>query len=469
MWRSAFLIFIALTTSISGMLFWQWKAYSKQNIPDENFEKVKQEIVIKTEEDHLLVTQKIIGLTANKEYTMTVPDSLFDWTCKKADGKVCESNDENPHTFLPDNNEMVFQFLVQMPNKNSAFLMNEWTTLVHDVNVTRTSIEIVDSDKRDGSWVVGAPLKGYKKMDLIDFYLFSNIGEAPSLYWQPNKLQYTEAETGIDLYVEQSGQKSGFEFKEMKDLLGFPYVAVILSDQYKGINGKGLLISSPNITDAELKRKLVHYYFEKKYNMNNHWLLDIFTSYMIEQPPSTEKGKLIVKELNTHLSEEEMQTLFELALNSNEAITTQKMDHFIEQIKEVNTRFFLLNNDDSKPFFPLYFYDDRKVVIANKEVKEIEVIIDNGKMLYPFIDTMKSLGFELKILPDQETILLMKENNSYRFYLNSNIFIYNEEDYGLLESPLLNMNGNIYMSKQWIQTLFNVSFEENEEEIKLSL
>jgi len=470
MWRTAFVIFITLITTISGMMLWQWKAYSKQNISiEENGEKVVQEIMVKTDNDHLLITQKIVGLTPGREYTTILPDSLQDWSCVKEDGEDCESVDENPHTYLPEDNEIQFQYIITVPNDNSAFQIDDWTTILPEVSIKRTELEISDRIRREGSWVAGLQLQGFREMDLIDYYLFSGDGDAPSLYWQPQSLNHFDAGMDVDYYFEKPRMENAMQFKEIKSLEDFPFVAVVLSEQYRERSGKGIVFSPAKSTDAELKRQLINYYFEEKYNFAEKWLLDVFTSYTVKQPAVTEKGKAVLAELNNKLSEEEIKEFFSLVNHGNESMSAQKLDNFLKKIKGNSTRFFSLNKEDSKSFIPLYFYDDRKIMIGNGEVKGIEVVIDKGKMLYPFIETMKALGFELKVLPDQETILLMKENNSYRFYLNSNIFIYNEEDYGLLESPLTNFNGNIYMNKQWIEALFKVKFEEDEEKIKLSL
>ncbi len=469
MWRTALLIFIALTTSISGMLFWQWTAYSKQNIPNENVEKVVQEILIKTDKDKLHITQKLIGLTPEKEYLTNVSDNLTDWTCLKEDSEPCDSADENPHTFLSNDDEIQFQYSVLVTEDNNAFLINNWTTLLPEVSVVKTTIEIVDSTKREGTWVAGAPLKGFMEMDLIDFYLFSSLGGTPSLYWQPVPLRNFQTAEGIDYYFSADQKENSYELNEISSLQEFPYAAVILSDEYNGKDGNGLVFSSTNVTDGELEKELTEYYIEQRNGFEEKWLIDIFTAYITKQPVTTNRGKAVLEELNAKLSEEEMERFYNHVLATNEYLTTEDLDRLLKKIKGANTRFFTINKDESKPFTPLYFYDTRKVIIANNEDNDIEVIIDKGKKLFPFVDTMTALGFELKLLPDQETILLMKDSNSYRFYLNSNIFIYNEEDYGLLESPLTNISGDLYMNKEWIKTIFKVTFDEGEEEIKLSL
>lgn len=465
--RTAILIFIVLITTSSSMLFWQWTAYSKQNnMIDDNFEKVTQELIVKMETEKLHITQKIIGLTADKEYRVTIPENLFDWSCVKEDGKACESADENPRTFLADKEEMIFQYTIPIP-KAGEFWLNEWTAHLSDVTVAKTDIEIIAPAKRDGSWVAGAPLKGFKEMDLIDFYFFSGVGDAPSLYWQPGILNNKKNKNGIDFYYTQNSIDS-FQLKEITSLNGFPYVAVVFSDQNVEYSGRGIIVTSSRTKEDELKRKLINYYFEKRYDIEEKWLIDVLTSYTAKIPAVTAKGKAVLKEMNNKLSDKERETFFNHVKTATGSLTTQILDGYLNEIKGVHTRFFTLNKAESSPFVPLYFYDKRKVIIAEKEQKGLEVIVNEGKMLYPFIDTMEALGFEVNTLPDQETILLLKESNSYRFYLNSPLFIYNEEDYGLLESPLTNINGNIYISKQWIQTLFKVSIEEGEMEIKLS-
>ncbi|MBU8877697.1 hypothetical protein BGM26_01675 [Bacillus sp. FJAT-29790] len=470
MWRAFILVFMILTTSIGGMLFWQWKAYSKQYIPiNENDEKIVQEITVQTSKEELQITQKLTGLTTGKEYRMTIPESLLRWSCIKAKGEGCETKDE--HAFLSENNEIMFEYNISVSNEKKSFLLNDWTTVLPEVEIKSTSIEIIDSVRRKGTWVTGMPLKGHKEMDLIDYYYFTGIGDTPSIYWQLSPLEIKQSHNGIVYYTNQLGSSADYSFNEIKELTNFPSVSVVLSDENAEITGKRIILTH-GIDEEMLKRKLINYFYEEKFKgipSNEQWILDVFTSATANLPAKTEKGKAILLEMNKKLSEEEL-TLFFKQLNSGpQKLTTQTLDNFMGKLKGYNTRFFTLNKDKSAPFVPLYFSDPRKVTIMGKEKKDIKVMIEEGNMLYPFIDTMRELGFEVKSLADQEMILLTKGSNSYRFYLNRNIFIYNEEDYGLLESPLTNLNGKIYMNKQWIQTIFNISINEGTQEIRLSL
>ncbi|WP_102271570.1 stalk domain-containing protein [Cytobacillus massiliigabonensis] len=472
MWRTASLLFVALITAIGAMLSMQWKAYSKQESQIDPAETVTQELTVQSSEKDLLISQRISGLTKEKEYKVIIPNELFQWTCVKDNGDLCDSKDENPQTFLPDQNSLVFQYTIPIQKEDASFFLNEWTTKISEVKVRTTDIEIIDTFRRKGTWIAGAPLMGLKEMDLIDYYLFTGMGDAPSLFWQPKALYKSQDSHQIAFYKDKLGKNNEFQFEDLKNLTGFPYLSVVFTNQSGEKTGRGLMITSPIIKKEDLKRKLVGQYYETKLKgipNKEKWLLDVLTSYTAKLEPETEKGKFILKELNMKLSKEEMKHLFNQVNNESAEITAAKLDGFIYEMKGHHTRFFTLNNSKSVPFIPFYYYDPRSIIINEKEKSDVEAIIKGNLILYPFIDTLKGLGFEVTMLPDHETILVFKDNNSYRFYLNRNIFIYNEEDYGLLENPLTNLNGEYYISKQWLQQLFKVSIDEGAEDIRISI
>lgn len=472
MWRTASLLFVALTTAIGGMLSMQWKAYSKQESQIDHNETVTQELTVQSSEKDLRISQRITGLTKEKEYKVIIPNELFHWTCIKDNGDVCESKDENPQTFLPDQNTLIFQYTIPIQKEDASFFLSEWTARISQVTVRTTDLEIIDTYRKKGTWIAGAPLKGLKEMDLIDYYLFKGVGDAPSLYWEPTSLHKIQR-NNITYYSEQSVQKNRFQFDEMANLKGFPNLSVVLTDQSVESSGNGLIITSPAIKDEDLKWKLVYDYYETKFKGNSEedkWLLDVFTSYTVKRESGFEKSRAILEELNKMLSDEELTYLFNRVNNETAEITAEKLDDFIYDLKGRNTRFFTKNKNESVEFVPFYYYDPRSLIINEKEQEDdIEAIYKENKILYPFIDTIKGLGFEVTMLPDHEAILVIKDKNSYRFYLNRNIFIYNEEDYGLLENPLTNLNGKYYISKQWLQQLFKVSIDEGEEAITISM
>lgn len=471
MWKTVVLISIVLTTVIGCMLFWQWKAYSKQNdSTNETAEKVELEITVKSSENELYVTQKITGITANKEYKIKKPDSLYRFSCLNINNNQCKLSEESSLTIVPEQNELTFEYSIPISKKNKAYFLDDWTAIIPEVTVTRSTIIVVDSKKQDGTWVAGAMMKGFKEMDLIDYYYFEAAGSAPALYWQSEYLERAEDSNEFIQFYSRDKFKNNFYPSELKALKFYPFVTVIFTDLHHEQLSKGILITNPNIKPELLKRKLIQYYYEGKLKLpaEQNWILDVLTSYSANLPAVSAKGKEVLQELKSKLTEEELTAWIGFINSSSDSLTIKQLDSYISGLRGLSTRFFTLNSEKLQSLVPLYFYDSRKVKINGDYINGIEVLYEEGKSLFPFVETMKALDFKAEILADKETILLVKGTNTYRFFLNRNIFIYNEDDYGLLERPLSTVNGRIYISKQWIENLFKVSIEEEEKEIILS-
>ncbi|MEH7391663.1 hypothetical protein, partial [Bacillus sp. JJ1474] len=439
MWKTFVLISIVLTTVIGGMLFWQWKAYSKQNeFTNETFERAVQEITVKSNANELSITQKITGLTAGNEYKVEKPESLFRWSCININNKPCESKEDQALILIPEQNQLVFEYIIPITKDSKAFLLEDWTTSLSEVAVTRSSIIIVDSVKKGGTWAAGAMLKGFKEMDLIDYYYFEGIGSAPAVYWQSEPLLATESKNGLVTYFSNQ-EINNTIIKEIQSLKDFPYISVIFTNQINEQSSKGLLISKPDIKEDAFKRKIFNYFYEKKLkNLPNeeNWVIDVLTSYSANLQAGTAKGNQVLLEMKNKLTEEEIGDFFTAINSSSKPLTLQNLDNFVSEIRGLSTRFFTLNEGKVDSLVPLYFYDSRKVVVNGTANEGLEVIFEEGNSMFPFINTMIALDYEAEVLTDKETILLKKGSNTYRFFLNRNIFIYNEEDYGLLERPL---------------------------------
>ncbi|MDZ5470674.1 hypothetical protein SM124_02810 [Bacillus sp. 31A1R] len=473
MWKTSFTIFFILTTAISAMLFWQWNVYSKQDESSNNrvLERAHQTITIESKKESLNVTQTITWLTNGKEYSVVIPESVSKWSCLKKDDEECESKDENPFTFRVDNGQFTFKLKVPINEGEKSFLLNEWEVNIPDVKMTKTSIEIVDYSRREGTWVTGLPLKGMNELDLIDHYVFEGSSSATSLYWQSRPLFLIHNQQDLSYYSKNKAQEIN-SFKSLKTLKGIPSLSIVMTDQYSETNGNGLIISKPSIKEKTLERKIIRAYFNTKFErlpIEESWLVDVFTSIVIKQESKSVKGNKVINELKNKLDKDTFNKFIQQVINEEQPINPESLDQLLEDLYGKGTHFFKLNKNESTKFIPLYFYENRKVVINEKEHKDIELIYKEEQKLFPFIETMTALGFEVKVLSDKETLLLSKGNNSYRFFLNQNIFIYNEEDYGLLENPLINLHGQIYIDFRWLHTLFKISMDETEESIVLTL
>lgn len=473
MWKLSFSLFIILTSSIGSMLFWQWNAYSEQNdIPNKDLvEKGQQVLTVEAKVNHLQVTQYIKGLTSGKEYRITVPESISEWSCIQTDGNNCDSKDENPSSFIAEDGGITIALDIPINQKQSSFLINDWMVQLPDVEITDTSIKIIDTVRREGTWITGLPLKGHSELELIDYYVFAGKEDTTSLFWHSTPLFVNNDQESVVYYLKEEKKGAVPSFESLQKISQFPNLTVIFTDQYSETNGKHLMIVPSNIQLEVLERKMIYQYFLTKathVQLEERWIYDVLTSLWIEKESYVPKGNKLIADLKKNLTNEEL-TQFLMQVIDEPNLTFQRLDDLLGNLKGKGTHFFTLNKNETTSLVPMYFVDPRKIIIKEQVQKGIEVVYYEENKLFPFMDTMKLLGYDVKALSDQETLLLNKGNNDYRFYMNENIFIYNDEDYGLLENPLIVLNGKVYMESEWIKNLFKVSIEETEDQIKLSL
>lgn len=474
MWKISFTLLLLLNSFIGGLLFWQWDAYSEYHASTKEIEKerVTQKVSVTSKGNQLQITQLFEGLNSDKEYIISPPDKVQEWSCVKADGAPCESKDDNQSSYLPDGNTFTIQYQYDLKEGHSPFLLNHWLASLSDINITYTSLEIVDTSRRAGSWIAGLPLKGHNKFELIDYYYFEGVGGKSSLYWQPTPLERVRGERGMEYYSSGAIDKDSLTFNSLERIPKFLGTSIVLTDAFPETNGYGIMITQPTISNATIERKLIYNYIAEKADdlpLEERWIVDVLTSLITGQDSNVPKGQEFIKELRKNLTEEEIGEFTNLVIKET-SLTVQKLDDLLGNVAKKSTHFFSLNKNEETKLIPLYYFDSRKVIVADKLYKDLEILImNNNARFYPFIETMTSLGFDVKALADNETILLSNENNSYRFYVDQNIFIYNEENYGLLENPLSIMNGQIYMESSWLKTIFKIDLYETKEEIRISL
>lgn len=471
MWKTAFTLFILFASLISGMLFWQWQAYSEANQTVEKpIEEVETVVTIKTMGKDLSVTQTFTGLQDGKEYQISIPERALDWECIKENGEFCESFDDNPITFLAEKGMLQISYFIPLENENHPFLLEQFIAQLTEYETLRTEIVIIDQERRDGTWIAGLPLRGTSEQEFIDYFVFEGNFSSPSLYWQPEKLLTGNGPYGVNYYFS-SPMEAYPELPSLEKLINFSGMSVIMTEAYHEKNGHGLLIVQPNITQDMLERKIVYNYFYHRDNellSEELWLLDVLTALITESDSHFDKGNLMIETLKGEMAEEPLQVFLHHVM-VEKSLSPQKMDKHLSTVLGKKTEFFSLNSKETNPFVPLYFVDDRKLMINDMVQENIRIIVTDFKNYFPFVETLTALGFEVKVLEDEETILINKEGNHYRFFIGQNIFIYNQEDYGLLANPLTIFNGEIYMESGWLKSIFNIMINETEEEISLSL
>jgi hypothetical protein len=469
MWKGLFLSFLVLGTVIGAMRFWQWNAYSKQSEPSEVKETAQQELTIETKQDQLFVTQTIKGLSQGKEYRTAKAEKQFRWECLGLEGKGCSSSDEDPSTFMTDDGSLTFEYIIPVEASPASFLLTDWTTMIPDVEIDDTLTVIVDSSsRRSGTWAAGGRPEGYKQGELIDYYVFEHDGDAPAVFWQAEKLNTLKAADTVMFLSAEKENGLVADTEKAEKIADLPFITLIQTSSYRESSGRGLMIINPGADQNELMVKVLYNALKEKFSgtpADETWLLEIAASAALSQEPGSGKAESILAGLKEILGEEGMENFFSFIKNSD-SLNAAKLDRFLESELGKETSYFSLNKDETAPYIPFYFADERKIDVNGTE-SGLRAIGLEGKTYFPFIKTAGQLGFKAEKVSGKEILLQGAGNNSYRFYLDKNIFIYNEEDYGLLENPLVTVGSELYMDRHWLEALFKIKVAEEENRISI--
>ncbi len=474
MQKKAFLVSFILLIIIGCLLLWQWILFSNKEAGNgiHNSESVSQKIDISVKSGQLTVKQKIAGLSKGKEYEIRIPPVAEQFSGLPAASKMTVNPDGSKSgTFRAESETLAVNYEIPFV-KNRPSLWGDWLCEIKNATVTGTTIEVIDLQKGKGTWVAGIPLTTVQELEHFDHYFYRGRAEKPALYWHPVLLKkVTVAEDKLTVYYEGDRQPEAGRFSKLESLTDFPYVSLILTDHLAETEAAGIMIfrESGGKSDEWLW-KLTHRYFLaklKERSGDREWAADVLTSLFTGIKGEGKFAEEAIQELENNFSEKELHKFINKAAAEKEHLSAEKLDRYLSEIKGKKTDFFALNRGTSSQVTPLYFYEARDIYVNEKLQKEIKVVYKDGERFYSVKETFAALSYDVEIVGDGKTLLLSKDTRNYRFYAGENIFILNEEHYGLLEQPLLMIGERMFIKEKWLKKIFDCLI--NEEESKLEI
>lgn len=468
--KASVLIITVLIAILSGTVGWHWTAFTKKTADEESEseEKITMAVTVKVDQAGMNIKQVFSNINDNKKYEAIIPTQAAGVNCLYEDGTPCLDELQSP-SIKVKGTKLQFEYIIKS-DPGVALLMNDWLVMMKDINITETRVEIVDQLRRKGTWVAGLPLKGYKQMEAVNYYVFEGMSKNPSLYWQERSLAKLTGQRGIDYYTF-SKNLAVYQFDSLENFAMNQHLSVIMQDGNHVVRGNGILLAGNKLTDKEFEQQLAISFLSSKFDplsKIDSWILESLASLVTNQQPENTKSQAIVSELKNTLTAEELNGFINSFSSGSSTIDHLSLDEYMSSIKGMKTSFFSLNIQEGSGVFPLLFMDTRSVVVNGTEREEIGVVVKGDKKLFPLTLTMDALGFKTELGADMKSLEILSASSSYSFNLENKTFIHNGQSFGLLENPFQNILGNFYLDKHWLNAIFKVSVNENEENIILS-
>ncbi|WP_108669807.1 stalk domain-containing protein [Peribacillus acanthi] len=460
---------LLITITIAGMLFWQWNIFSGSNGIDTKAEKKSvayNQIEIKHSAKVLSVYHKISGL---QEGTYLVDNpKLIKFTCTYDEKTECKWDNKKHLTLTGNQKQVIFKYELAVPSANQSKLYHREFLGLKGIPFENTRVEIISTVSDPGNWISSAPLIGKTKKDYIQYSVFEQSSNIFPLYYTPAEIVLQKMDR-LSLYHEKGVQPHLKKiYDSLSKLPNFKDLTIIVTKTHPELISQNLVISSDVSQPEILFRKLFTLELQTQLNFDNNdekWISVVIGNLKYNQNFGGEKSKKMSEVIQSGLEENEIKQFMNYIENSN-FLSAKILDQFLTKAKGRETHFFESNRIEKAGFRPLLFHDKRKLQVNGNPIKERMISLDNQN-LYPLQQILNNLGYEFHMI-DQNQILVSKEGVLIRFYLNKNVFIINGDDYGVKTNPLKKLNGEIYISEDWLQDIFNVNIFNRETVIEIT-
>lgn len=466
------LIISVLFIVLSATVVWQWVLYSNKTgqVTSKPVENIIQSVIVKVDQKGLAIKQVFNNLQNGGSYGAITPEQATGLVCTTSDGAPCQYDLET-NSIKAEGDSLQFEYFIKFDPAAVEFILNDWLVLLSELGTTMTRIEIVDRIHPKGTWVAGLPVKGYRQMEVVDYYVFEGKGENPSIYWENKGLNKFSGQRGIHYYSSSKEHSGIYQFNSLKTFAENDHISVVFNNDNRIVHGNGLLLAPSSLSKNELKKQLAISLLSRRFQglkPDERGVLDALASLVTNEPAMTSKNEAIVSELQTKVTTAELSDFILLLGEGGNDIDHSVLDEHLASIKGMHTNFFTLNKQDETGPYRLLFNDGRRLIANGKEVNDWDVVIEGDKELFPLKETLSLFGFDINSDPNLNWIKVKSSRSLYSFNLKNKTFVTNEQTFGLLESPFKKINGKVFIEKQWLEAIFKLSIEESEEEIVLS-
>ncbi|WP_174733813.1 stalk domain-containing protein [Mesobacillus harenae] len=462
--KMLFFIFPVLLSIFGLILIYQWQGFTQQSEGSSSFpDQAEQAITINAYSNKLKITQEIQGLSKMKEYKLLVPKSLSDFTCNTGEANPCKVNGLNPDTFLTDTGTFNLTYTILINKDSNSLFLPQWSVSFPGLSDSKTTLEMIDYDKGNGTWAAGIPVKGFKEEELINYYVFEGNNEDPALYWQSAPIINISVKQGISIFAPKLYEEKAASYDPTT--VAGKWTIVFTESGFETVGG-GMIVTGVNTKTEELNNKLVQTFISGRFTgQEDERLLwqDVMESLILDKESDSKKGQKMVEEIQRAITPSQFEELKKLILQETEKLTFRKADEILSAVLGKETRFLNMNSQQQE-FVPLFFIDQRDIVI-NGNKADIEIIIYKDKLLFPLKTVLQNIGYKVTEFPEEREISIGSKGKEYLFYLDKNIFHLNNEKFGFFKSPFIEVNGLVYMETHALNSIFHLFITTEEKEI----
>ncbi|MHA6258597.1 hypothetical protein ACXYMX_01670 [Sporosarcina sp. CAU 1771] len=454
---------------INGLLLYMHYSESGSAAPNSGIPLTySQEIEVMNRQDGLYIRHHFTGLS-NGRYELIWPESSVDKACYELDSEACSRIDDQLRAFMDSDTTrqtITYRIPKEAPLDEATLFKNIFTEL-HGANVKSTIFHITDETGAGGMWVNGMKNVGHKKLDLIEYFLFTGTGKVTDLYWQKEVHQLTFKGNRLSLF---GGAFEKNELEKIDELLKVNEVShstLVIGNANSPVGSDRFIVAETTELERMTDTFLINSMYSRfELSKEQPIVAEIIASILSGKGTGSDKSRSMYEELSTSLSTEKVSTFAkELREMNGKVLNATILDELIEQITGYGSSYFTRNGQDTLGNYPFMLEDTRKVLVKGIEKPNIRVIIKDGRMLYPAKEVLSSSGYEMN--SNEQSLYIGNVDRVFRFPLKELFYVFNERKFSVVVPPFEIIENEYYFEESWLARLFLFDVVKKEDTIDL--
>ncbi|KGR73787.1 hypothetical protein [Ureibacillus sinduriensis] len=452
---------------ICGTLFLQYQVFSDKLDTEEGDFTYTQEIEITYRSGSLDIRQHIHNLT-DQSIDLSWPNLAISTDCFLETETSCERLSEDKTKLKASTNRNVsLSYIIPLEGglQSNRLLKDIFVTLKNG-DAGYSTVHISTDSEVKGQWITGLPLIGNQSLSMVNYSMFGGTGDISEIYWQSGVMGIHEVTDHLSIYSHKRPDEN--LLKKLKNLttLSEDHIVVVQGKNNPVQQGNRIFFTD-ELSIASMKDKVILSQVKASYGLEGapQWLSEVIASFLTGSPVGSNKSIEMVKTLNSELSDtQKLNWVEKLNDLKRTDVTSEKLDDLLTEIFGQPTEYFAMNEKTDR-IHPFLFNDGRKVYVESELRENVKVILEDGQVLYPLEPLLKSLGYQTNL--GENGYYVQNETQKFRFPQGYGFYVYNNQRYNTISEPLTLIADTLYMEETWLQKLFSVDIQKNEDSITI--
>lgn len=466
--KFAMSFFSVLALIITGIIFFQYHAYSSDLETGNGEFLYSQEIEIFYRENSLDIRQHFKNLP-NQKVKIKWPENAINLSCFMETEKSCDRlSDEASYFAKGEIKSQSVSYIIPIEGglKDKILIQNVLATLLNG-EATYSIVHISTDSNIAGQWITGLPLIGQQQLALVNYTMFSGNGTIRDIYWQSANLKVQEQSSVLSIYAPGAISKDFLKSLENLQFLNDQHIAIIQEKNPMKEHDDRLLFL-PTLTAQAVEQEVVLSQIKSQYKFDNssEWLPEVVASYLVKDTIGSEKTKEIVATLKEYMTTDQ-ESAWQEAMNKlgEEPISPASMDDLLSAVLGAKTSYFKLNTEQKNGTYPLYFEDERDIYVNDTLKKDVQFISYEGQSLYTADTLLPYLGYSAT--EGENGYYVKSDNRTFRFPKETGFYVFNQRRYATISEPIIKIADHYYVEEAWLQRLFLVELQKNDGRIQV--